>query len=170
MTLGSPPLDCGLGSPPLGSPPLDRIFHALDSVIYLGVPYSSVKRLSPLLIISHLEVKIRKTFGSLVHLRGNIRRDILARLYQSMVLPLISFPAVILKTFPSSTSSQIKVVYFRYLKFLLGFPLSARNTSLKYMYGIKDPLDVIKIKCELLVQKARNYLEYRNLFPFFEKI
>ena len=82
--LGSPPLDCGN----------DRIFHALDSVIYLGVPYSSVKRLSPLLIISHLEVKIRKTFGSLVHFRGNMRRDILARLHQSMVLHSISFPVV----------------------------------------------------------------------------
>ena len=80
---------------------------------------------------------------------------------------MISFPAVILKT---CVFVYFKVVYFRYLKFLLGFPLSARNTSLKYMYGIKDPLDVIKIKCELLVQKARNYLEYRNLFPFFEKI
>jgi hypothetical protein len=99
-----------------------------------------------------------------------MRRDILARLHQLTALSLISFPVVILKTFHLLLHLTIKVAYFRYLKFLLGFPLSARNASLKYMHGIKGLLDVIKSKCKLLVQKARNYLEYRNLFPFFEKI
>ena len=42
---------------------------------------------------------------------------------------------------------KMKLVFFKYLKFLYGFPLSTRNTSLKTMNRIKGPLDVITLKC-----------------------
>ena len=62
----------------------------------------------------------------------------------------------------------IKVSYFKFCNFLLGFPLSFSNTEIVLKLKVKDPVVCIKKKkYKTFEDKAKIILLGHNLFPFF---
>ena len=75
---------------------------------------------------------------------------------------LLQFEQVFLLLFILKLKWQISNILIS-----LCFPLSTCNTSLKSINRIKDPLEIVKIKCDLLPKKSKNHLRDTNLFPLF---
>ena len=113
-------LDCGNGV----------IFQSSPIVTYLGLPYAASKRDFKPVLVQHVQMKLRKAFGLLIRFRGLYRRDVLGRMYSAVALPHVLFLSLLFRNFRPSDLSPIKVAYFKYCKFLLGFPLSFSNTEI----------------------------------------
>lgn len=142
-------------------------FPVSDAVVYLGLPYSASARDSKSMLILHIQEKIRKAFGSIIRLRGVYRREILGSLFNAVALPHVLYPSLLLRDFKICDFSAIRVCYFKYCKFLLGFPISFSNTELVSKFKVKEPLEIAKVKINNFYRKSENILYVHNLFPFF---
>jgi len=143
------------------------IFQSSPIVSYLGLPYAATKRDFKPVLVKHVQMKPRKAFGLLISFRGLYRRDVLGRIYSAVVLPHVLFPSLLFRNFRPSDLSAIKVSYFKFCKYLLGFPLSFSNTDIVLEHKVKDPVVCIKKKYKIFEDKAKNNLLGHNLFPIY---
>ena len=87
-------------------------------------------------------------------------------MYSVVALPHVLFPSLLFRNFRPSDLSPIKVSYFKFCKFLFGFPLSFSNTEIVLKLNVKDPVVCIKKKYKTLEDKAKINLLATIYFRF----
>ena len=149
-------LDCGNGV----------IFQSSPIVTFSGLPYAALKRDFKPVLVQHVQMKLRKAFGLLIRFRGLYGRDVLGRMYSAVALPHVLFPSLLFRNFRPSDLSPIIVSYFKFRRFLLGFPLSFSSTVIVLKLIVKDPVVCIQKIYKTFEDKAKINLISHYLFPF----
>ena len=125
-----------------------------DKFEYLGLRYGNSIKATKNLVIAALKEKLRKTYGMLARTKGQFDKITLGRLCNAMFAPHVFFLTPLWNCFSKTERNQIRSIFFRYCKYLLGIPIWFRNSYVSQRYYI---FEISKKMDELYTRfKSRN--------------
>lgn len=136
---------------------IGRVF----SFRWLGINICSLLSAFRSSAITDVKNKLRAGYGKIVPNRGKYSRRALAKLYSSFCDHSILFLCGLYSLFRSDDLRNFRVLYFRYLKFLLYLPSRYRNTKIVKNFGATD----ILVSFKNLYFKFKKEI-YERLGPF----
>lgn len=121
------PLDCGVFS-----------VKSVESFRWLGINICKSLTLFRFRALSDIKDKLKLGYAKIVPNRGRYNRKALAKLYSSFCDHAVLFPAGLHILFRPGDISDIRIMYFRYCKFLLYLPRRYSNRKMMRIFGAPD--------------------------------
>ena len=126
-----------------------------ESITYLGLPIGRSLHSTGMLLVRHVEVKIRIAYGSIIGNRHRFCRKYLASLYNAIALPHVLYIAPFWKYLSSAQCAKVRVLFFRFAKFLLRLPPWTSNSYIMRNYGVSDPTVCVNRVAENFLKNAK---------------